>query len=1328
MKKVMLLALMTCAFAVGGVSQLTNFNKVKEERDATIIVKMKTNVDNYSQDELLAKQNSLLNEISQTVTCNYQVKNRYSSIFNGFVLDIPSAYVSKIRLLNRVDKVNYNNIIAEENSANDGVRYEIKVKEPSASGSTMNKPESSNEGAGTFMAILDNSFYIQTSADGSQTHHNVFKPLNSADAVVTQASLKVKIDAAGDKFHGKYDATHSTYYNNKVPFYYDYGGDSQGAVVPDFDVYAEGQDHGTHVASIAGGNAGDEYEGVAPRAQMALMKVFTTWLSGQKYSSGAYADAVLSALEDCLVLGVDSINMSLGSNLNDFDDNEIVEDVIRSLDSKGQFVNVAAGNDGKGQWSGTVYRWWQKDMVEGNILSSYANNAGSTTVASTQADFQFYGEALTIDGTNLQYSDQVTNYNSTTGQVIYTPQRYLMDLLKSGKTVFDFLYLPGIGLPEEYNGLDATGKIVVTNRGDITFKEKVENAIAKGAIAVGIIDNTSATEFDFRMSFGDGNTYTPAVPVFSILSKDQAVFANSTSKKINLLKDAVLENPNARTISDYSSDGMRYDFSIKPEIAAPGENIKGAIIGGVDKYESMSGTSMATPNITGAVALMIGEHLDDANYRKTIKARMMSTAQPMKDNTPDHNYTSVKRQGAGLINLGNALSSKVYLDGLDASGNQIGKAKIELKNNADIAKGDLKLSFAAINEDNAAVTYEAKTYVLAPKLDQYSEELYPEFANQKFQTLDEQLVEVFTDTVTANPGVTNVNINHSINAEKLAALRSDFEGGFLLEGYVILNATGKEQLSIPFLGYYGDLSAVSPVEPFDFEKNEGQVYNSDLLNYLITKNIGKNDTGDYTKADYASHMAVGYWSDSSKVSVSNIIKNTSSLTKLLDENGDAMKLIGTNPYTGAQSNNLVVGNNGFANTMIFQQYVNRSVKTNTITLKNKASNEVILTDHMFDALMGSSYDAATSTTSYPLYKSHFDTSLLDSGYFAHRAYTIIPLYKKENNKQVLYPDGEYELKFEYELSAGTTFTKTYTLTIESNLPELQSIEKVGSNFRFNYNDTNVATVNINDKLYPITKADNKCYADVPVSDFSKSDKAFIVSIDEAFGQESFLTNLNDANRVMVYNKVLSSANNLSYEVDGEQTCDQTITFSITNANGKAVSTSGDIVYRMLVPFGLDKKTLVINGVQAGGKEKAIKYNTVGDMIQFSSTLKVFHFTSDPVEGAATLASISIEGPTKTKYDVGEKLDLTGLVVTALYSNGATKVLKDTDYTVSEVDMSTAGKKTVTITYKNVTASFDIQVGSSGGCGGSLEVVAPILLIALAGVLVLVISKRKELKA
>ena len=1337
MKKLALLGLSVAALSLGGLSQLQNVNKEAEARDATIIVKLKGDVTKSSYDAIINKQNAVLNQISSTITSNYRVKNRYSNALNGFVLEVPSAYVSSIRYLDSVDKVNYNNLIAEDAINNDGFNYEIKVNANStASAKTMEKPEGTEEGHGTFIAILDNGFYISTAENGTQTYHNVFKPLPNEDAIVTQASLKTKIDAAS-KFNGKYDATHSTYYNSKVPFYYDYGGDKQGTVNPDYDVYAEGQDHGTHVASIAGGNAGTEYQGVAPKAQLALMKVFTTYMSGQSYKSGAYPAAVLAALEDCLVLGVDSINMSLGSNLNDFDDGEIVEDVIRSLENRGTFVNVAAGNDGKEQYSGTAYRFWQKDMVESNIISSYANNLAAMTVASAQPDEQFYGEAFTVDGKNIQYHDEVTNYNSTSGKVEYSPERHLMDLYDDDPDVtneIEFYYTgdEGLGKAEEYEGVNMTGKLAVVNRGDITFREKVDNAIAVGACAIAIINNTNETEFSIRMSFAkdtDKTPYTPSIPVIFVLQRDKESFSNAVSNKITLVKNKDLENANARQISDYSSDGMRYDLSIKPEISTPGENIKGAVLGAVDKYESMSGTSMATPNYAGAVALMISNHLGDANYRKTINARLMSTAVPMKDNTPDKVYTSVRRQGAGLVNLDAAINSKVYLDGIDASGNKLGKAKIELFNNDKIKEGKFDLSFKAINEGEAAVTYTAKTYVLAPALDEYSEELYPEFAGQKFQTTKEQLVEVFTDTVNVPVGETTITLpEHTLSADKKAALDADYESGCILEGFVILEATGQKQLSIPFLGYYGDLAAVSPVEPFDFEKEEGKIYNSDILNYLIAKSIGKTDTADYSNADYSSHIVTGYWADSSKVSVSNaLVNNTAGLTKMTDGDNNRVKMLGMNPHTGEyDADALFMGNNGSTNTMIIQQYVNRSVKDNVLTLKNKATNEVVLVDHMFDNLMGSEQDAEGNTT-YPLYKSHFDSGIYDNGYMAHRAYSIIPLYKTENKKQVNYPDGEYEMKFEYQLSAGTTYTMTYTLTIESNLPVLESIEENGNNYRFNYSDTNASLVKINEKAYPITKgSDGKLYAEVPKNAFDASKAIMVESIDLSYGQEKFFTHIGDENMVQVYNQIMISGYDFNYTVEGEGTNDQTYTFDITK-NGKSAQVNGAVTYRMLVPEGLDVNTLKVATVMANGSETQVKVTKIGDFIEFSAKVKVIHFTSDFVPGTAVLESISVEGPTTKQYDVGATFDPTGLVVTAHYSNGMTQVIPAGQYTLSEPDMSTAGEKTITVTYKDKTATFTIKVGQDAkkGCGSSIVGCGSIMMMLAAFGISFISLKRKK---
>ena len=67
----------------------------------------------------------------------------------------------------------------------------------------------------------------------------------------------------------------------------------------------------------------------------------------------------------------------------------------------------------------------------------------------------------------------------------------------------------------------------------------------------------------------------------------------------------------------------------------------------------------------------------------------------------------------------------------------------------------------------------------------------------------------------------------------------------------------------------------------------------------------------------------------------------------------------------------------------------------------------------------------------------------------------------------------------------------------------------------------------------------------------------------------------------------------------------------------------------------------------------------------------------------------MSGPTKTEYEIGDELDLTGLVVTAHYSDGSYQEV--TDYEVSGFDSAAAGEKTVTVTYQGETVSFKITV-------------------------------------
>ena len=76
----------------------------------------------------------------------------------------------------------------------------------------------------------------------------------------------------------------------------------------------------------------------------------------------------------------------------------------------------------------------------------------------------------------------------------------------------------------------------------------------------------------------------------------------------------------------------------------------------------------------------------------------------------------------------------------------------------------------------------------------------------------------------------------------------------------------------------------------------------------------------------------------------------------------------------------------------------------------------------------------------------------------------------------------------------------------------------------------------------------------------------------------------------------------------------------------------------------------------------------------------------------TVSSISVTTqPTKTTYSVGESLDVTGAKITVTYSDTTTEVKDVTAAMCSGFDSSTAGSKTVTVTYGGKTDTFTVTV-------------------------------------
>ncbi|MGI5486990.1 S8 family serine peptidase [Microtetraspora malaysiensis] len=165
----------------------------------------------------------------------------------------------------------------------------------------------------------------------------------------------------------------------------------------------------------------------------------------------------------------------------------------------------------------------------------------------------------------------------------------------------------------------------------------------------------------------------------------------------------------ADAVTDFSSRGPRGgNGGLKPEITAPGFQIVAARATGTnmgtpvdDKYTSASGTSMATPHVAGAAAILAQEHPDWTAAR--LKSQLISTAKTTAG-------TPVHAQGAGRVDLGRAARQVVSGPGVidfglmdwDSAGHPVTK-QIDYANDAD-QPVTLTLSAKGAGEDLPAET------------------------------------------------------------------------------------------------------------------------------------------------------------------------------------------------------------------------------------------------------------------------------------------------------------------------------------------------------------------------------------------------------------------------------------------------------------------------------------------------------------------------------------------------------------------------------------------------------------------------------------------------
>lgn len=768
---------------------------------------------------ILSEQNSLIEKLEAKGYVD-KVKYQYNTVINAIAVETTYGNLKKIEGLNGVSQTilseTYNLPKTTTTEGYDAVENVVDVYETGI----FNSSSVNFNGEGTAVAILDSGFDISHSVFQQESipsnplldESDVLNVLNKTNAYSQTQGLLVS----------------DVYKNTKVPFAYDYA-DS------DFEVEPTDSNHGTHVAGIIGGKD-DTITGVAIHTQLVLMKVFSDTYDG------AETEDLLAALEDSVLLGVDAINMSLGTScgFSREADSSAINEVYDAINNSGISLIVAASNSYSSGFGGE------------NSNTNKVTNPDSSTVGSPST---YYGalSVASISGTKSNYivgpDDYVfffTESNSNSGKAndFYED----LNVADGGDVVYEYVTVPGDGLRINYSNINVKGKIALVKRGNNTFEEKAMIAQSKGAIACIIYNNVPG---DISMSMGKLQGF----PTISISKDDGEKLAEHSTGEL-IFNTEFKAGP---FMSDFSSWGPTADLKLKPEITAHGGNITSAVPGG--GYDQLSGTSMACPNMCGVVVLIrqyLKEKYPNYSYKQISDLAyqlLMSTATIALNE--EGNPYSPRKQGAGLASLKDVVETPAYLtvddnpgNGLDASN----RPKLELGDDKN-RSGVYEMVFNIYNVSNTALTYNISVLGMTESVstsdkDYVAEMSYMLNGMTNVSAVSNCVVNGSKVTVEAGSKAT-VKVVYTLTVGDKNYIDSSFPYGMYVEGYVVLTPEDGTtiDLNAPFLAFYGDWTE-APLFDKTFYEVESEAYDQAI------------DDEDKLKADYYATTPFGsYYSN-----------------------------------------------------------------------------------------------------------------------------------------------------------------------------------------------------------------------------------------------------------------------------------------------------------------------------------------------------------------------------------------------------------------------------------------------------------------------------------
>ena len=778
---------------------------------------------------LLRKQEKAAATMSRAIGEAVEPERQYTTLLNGFSATVTYGQYKALKELDCVESVFLSPTFSLLPDTANSTRM--------IGGGLAN--ETGFTGEGMLIAILDT---------GVDMDHQIFSKA-PANPALTQDGVKDLLSQYDFQAEGivKGLSVSSVYKSAKFPFQFDYGDkDTDGAP-------GTKSSHGTHVASTAAGCTGinADVQGVAPDAQIANMNVF-------KSSGGAsYAD-ILSALEDCMLLGVDVANLSLGSDAGYIDyenPDEFTEsllNVFKRAGESGMSLAVAAGNAYSAAYGDAFGNKALASNPDYGLISEPSTYGESMSVAAV-SNSKVKSPYITVGGRDFAYQDSGTISTDENAKIF-------RELAKKGE--LEYAVVPGYGTEDDYEGIDVSGKVALVQRGGgMYYEQKERSAYAHGAIAMLVYNNVPGMLY---MSITDWK-----MPC-AFISQEAGEYLKAQENKVLTVgaADKLVASP-TYGMADFSSWGATTELTLKPEITAPGAGIYAAVPG--NAYESMDGTSMASPHAAGAMAIvqqaLKARGMTDATQRKhMVDTLLMSTASIIYDSNGQP--YSPRKQGAGLININDAVKTEGYLtvDGMI-------RPKLELGDDP-AEKGVYTMTFKVHNTGKDTLYYDIQPIVLTDGTATYTNS-----DNEAFLTSSETAV-ALSHTFTTNCKDNRVAVSAGGEQEVTVTVTltnakeelKNFENGAYVEGFVTLKQVAADggkleaaiDLGIPYLAFYGDWTKAPIIDSTDYwetldgTESKAQAY---MNTAFTTSAEGQIDTylGDNNYANvpyFADHNAI----------------------------------------------------------------------------------------------------------------------------------------------------------------------------------------------------------------------------------------------------------------------------------------------------------------------------------------------------------------------------------------------------------------------------------------------------------------------------------------